>query len=186
MSSNSYGYGLIPAFSATGIVRPQGLKSGIVSAYNADIYKYQPIKMSTDGVIQAAGVSDPIIGSFAGVQYVDANGRPNYSNQWLANTVATQIVAYFWSDPTITYRIKASGSLAQTAIGDEADFTTTTANALGLSQATLSTTLAGAGNTAVLRIVDLYEAPDNAWGDSYTEVMVQIAEHQYISAKAAI
>ena len=81
----------------------------------------------------------------------------------------------------LKYEIQADGSLAQTAIGDEADITnpydgsTTT----GLSQCTISTTLAGSGASKVLRIIDIAPYPDNAWGDNYVIVRVQINKYQY-------
>ena len=187
MSSTNAPYGLLPVRHPSGTIRPQGFNNGILSGYNTAIYQYQPVKMSTDGYIQAASAGDQILGSFAGVQYVDANGRPNYSNQWLASTSASQIVAYVTTDPQIVYAIQADGSLTQAAIGDEADVSNASAtNGLGFSAATLSTSLVGANNTATLRVVDLYNVPDNAWGDAYTQVLVQVVEHQYVAPKAAI
>jgi hypothetical protein len=66
-------------------------------------------------------------------------------------------------------------------LGDEADLSNTTAgsNVTGLSQCTLSTTLAGAGNTAQMRIIDLAPYSDNAWGDTYTVVRTNIAKYQF-------
>jgi hypothetical protein len=97
-------------------------------------------------------------------------------------------VAYFYSDPNIVYEIQAAGSLAQTAIGAEADLSNTTAGSTttGLSQCTLSTSVVAAGNPAQMRIVDIAPYPDNAWGDSYTIVRATISEHQYTAVANAI
>jgi ABC-type molybdate transport system substrate-binding protein len=78
------------------------------------------------------------------------------------------------------YEIQAAGSLAQTSVGDQADLSNTTAGSTttGLSQCTLSTSLAGSGSTAQMKIVDLAPYPDNAWGDAYTIVRVQINKSQ--------
>jgi hypothetical protein len=97
-------------------------------------------------------------------------------------------VAYFYNDPNIVYEIQADGSLAQTSIGDMADLSNTTAGSTttGLSQCTLSTTLAGVGNSAQMLIRDLAPYPDNAWGDSYTIVRVTINESQFNASVNAI
>ena len=111
-------------------------------------------------------------------------------NYWPASTAYTSgsCVAYFYNDPNIVYEIQADGSLAQTAVGDMADLSNTTAGSTttGLSQCTLSTTLVGAGNSAQMLIRDLAPYPDNAWGDSYTIVRVTINESQFNASVNAI
>ena len=57
--------------------------------------------------------------------------------------------------------------------------TTAGSNVTGLSQCTLSATLAGADAQAQMRIVDLAPYPGNAWGDSYTIVRATVAKHQF-------
>ena len=97
-------------------------------------------------------------------------------------------MAYFYNDPNIVYEIQADGSLAQSSIGDMADLSNTTAGSTttGLSQCTLSTTLAGAGNSAQMLIRDLAPYPDNEWGDAYTIVRVTINESQVNASVNAI
>jgi hypothetical protein len=86
------------------------------------------------------------------------------------------------------YDIQCDGSLAQTAIGDQANFSNIAAGSTttGLSAATISSSLAGAGNAAQLRIIGLYNGVDNAWGDAYTTVQVQINQSQYQASVNAI
>jgi hypothetical protein len=78
--------------------------------------------------------------------------------------------------------------LAQTSVGDQADLSNTTAGSAttGLSQATLSTTLVGAGNTAQMKIVGLAPYPDNAWGDAFTIVRVQVNKSQNQATVVAV
>ena len=84
--------------------------------------------------------------------------------------------------------MQADGTLAITSVGDQADLSNATdANTTaGLSQQTLSTTLAGAAGNAQFRILKLGEDVDNAWGDTYVIVDVEISEHQYTADVAAI
>lgn len=192
MSATSAPFGLRPAFHPSGLDRAQALANGIqavstsgnVSAgYATTILKGQPVKMDTGGYIVVAAAGDAFLGAFAGVEWTDSTGRRRVSNYWPANESfqVGSVVAYFYSDPNIVYEIQADGTLAQTSIGDEADLSNTTAGSTttGLSQATLSISLAGANGVAQMRIVDIAPYPDNDWGDTYVIVRAVIAEHQY-------
>jgi hypothetical protein len=190
MSATNAPFGLRPAFHPSGLDRAQALAGGIASAYNTDILKGQPVKLDSNGNIIVAAAGDSFQGAFAGVEWTDTTGRRRVSNYWPANTAyqTGSCVAYFYNDPLIVYEIQAAGSLAQTAVGDQADLSNTTAGSTttGLSQCTLSTTLAGAGNTAQMRIVDLAPYPDNAWGDAYTVVRVTVNKSQYQATVVAV
>jgi hypothetical protein len=192
MSSTNAPFGLRPAFHPSGLDRATALANGIqavstsgnVSAgYATTILKGQPVKQNTGGYIVVAAAGDAFLGAFSGVEWTDATGRRRVSNYWPANEsfLVGSVVAYFYSDPNIVYEIQSDGTLAQTSVGDEADLSNTTAGSTttGLSQATLSTTLAGSGNTAQMRIVNLAPYADNDWGDSYVIVRATIAKFQF-------
>jgi hypothetical protein len=183
MSSTNAPFGMRPAFHPSGLDRATALADGILSTYSTDILKGQPVKFATTGVIQVAAAGDSFAGAFSGVEFTDTTGRRRVSNYWPASTAyqTGSCIAYFYNDPNIVYEIQAAGSLAQTSIGDQADLSNTTAGSTttGLSACTLSTTLAGSGNTAQMRIINLAPYPDNAWGDSYTIVRATIAKFQF-------
>lgn len=185
MSTVSQPFGLRPAYSPSGALRPTAY--AIATGYNANILQNQPVKIGTDGNVQAAAIGDRFIGTFQGVEFTDSDGRRRVSNKWTAAQAGTDIVAYVTLDPTIVYEIQANGSIAVTDIGSQADFTTITAGSTvtGLSALMLDTaTLTNSGN-ASLRIIDIAPGPDNAFGDNYTIVQVQIAEHQNVADRAA-
>lgn len=185
MSTVSQPFGLRPAYSPSGVVRPTAYS--IVSGYSANILQNQPVKIGTDGNIEAAAIGNRFIGTFQGVEFTDSDGRRRVSNKWTASQVGTDIVAYVTLDPTIVYEIQANGSIVVTDIGKQADFTTITAGSTttGLSALMLDTaTLTDTGN-ASLRIIDLAPGPDNVFGDNFTIVQVQIAEHQNVADRAA-
>jgi hypothetical protein len=185
MSTTSQPFGLRPSYSPSGVVRPTAYT--ILTGYASNILQNQPVKIGTDGTVQAAAIGDRFIGTFQGVEFTDSDGRRRVSNKWTASQAGTDIVAYVTLDPSIVYEIQANGSLAVTDIGSQADFTTITAGSTvtGLSALMLDTaTLTTSGN-ASLRIIDLAPGPDNAFGDAYTIVQVQIAEHQNVADRAA-
>jgi hypothetical protein len=190
MTASSAPFGFIPVNEAIGYgTRGEtAYPGGITSAYNTDIYKYQPVKLTTSGVLNPAPTSADIIGVFAGCEYTDATGRRKVSNYWPANTVATDVIAYVWDHPDTIYEVQADGALAQTAVGDQADCTngSNQQGTLGLSAATLSSTLGGAGVQKMFRVVGISNRVDNEWGDAYTVVKVKIAQHQYVASKVAI
>jgi hypothetical protein len=186
MSATNAPFGLRPAFHPSGLDRAQALANGIVSGFGSSILKGQPVRYVTGGVIEPAAAGQAFVGAFAGVEFTDTTGRRRVSNYWPANTAyqTGSCVAYFYADQNIVYEIQADGSLAQTSLGDEADLSNVTAGSTttGLSQCTLSTTLAGAGNLAQCRIIDIAPYPDNDWGDAFTIVRVNISEYQFAPA----
>lgn len=192
MSATSAPFGLRPAFHPSGLDRAQALANGIEAVsvsgnvalgYATTILKGQPVKMDTGGYIVVAAAGDKFLGAFAGVEWTDATGRRRVSNFWPANESfqVGSVVAYFYSDPNIVYEIQTDGTLPQTSIGDEADLSNITAGSTttGLSQATLSISLVGAGSTAQMRIVDIAPYPNNAWDDPFVIVRATIAEYQF-------
>jgi len=190
MSTINAPFGMRPAFHPSGLDRAQALAGGIASAYNTDILKGQPVKMDTSGSFVVTVACDAFLGAFAGVEWTDTTGRRRISNYWPANTAyqAGSCIAYFYQDTQIVYEIQADGALTQASVGDEANLSNTTAgsNVTGLSQCTLSTTLAGSGVNAQMRIVDLAPLVDNAWGDTYTVVRATISKSQYQAVSNAI
>jgi len=79
--------------------------------------------------------------------------------------------------------------MAQTSVGNEYNFTNLTAGSTttGLSQCTLgSATAVGSGSNGQMRVVDLAPYVDNAWGDAYTIVRVQISKPQFVAVSNAI
>ena len=189
MSATNAPFGMRPAFHPSGLDRAQALANGIVSAYANNILKGQPVKYVTGGQIEEVTGTEAFVGSFDGVEWTDTTGRRRVSNYWPAGTAyqTGSCVAYFYNDPNIVYEIQADGAVAQSAIGDEANFTNLTAGSTttGLSQCTMNSSLAGANNVGQVRIVDLAPYPGNDWGDAFTIVRVTVAEHQFAQVRVS-
>ena len=184
MSSTSAPFGLRPAFSPSGILRPTTAQV-IVTGYTTGILQNQPVKIGTNGSVEAAAIGDRFVGTFQGVEYTDTLGRRIVSNQWVASTAATAIVAYITQDPTIIYEIQSNAALNLTDIGKQYDFTTITAGSTttGLSQLMLD--VASSATNASLQVIGLAPYIDNAWGDTYVIAQVRISEHQFVADVAA-
>jgi len=195
MSATSAPFGLRPAYFPTGLERAQALAGGITSGYGTAILKGQAVQYSPNAgvilpVLDTTTNSGLVSGAFAGVEWTDTTGRRRVSNYWPASTayIAGSCIAYFYNDQQIVYEIQTDGTMAQTAIGNEANLSNFAAGSTttGLSQATLSATLAGSGSAAQFRIVDIAPYPDNNWGDAYVIVRVQVSKPQFVSTVNAI
>lgn len=184
MSATSAPFGLRPVLHQSGSVRPSAYS--ILTGYASNILQNQPIKIGTNGTIEAAAIGDRFIGTFQGVEYTDTLGKRQYSNQWIANVPATEIVVYTTEDPLITYEIQSNAALAVLNIGEQYDYTAISAGSTttGLSQLMLD--VASSAANASLRLINKASYVDNAWGDTYVIAQVQISEHQFVADRAAI
>ena len=192
MSGTSAPFGFRPAYHPSGMDRAR--KYTIASAYGTQIPKGAPVILNTNGTVTMGAAAADIMGVFAGCEYIDSTtGKPTVSTYWPAGQVATNIVAWVYDDPAEVFEVQADGSIPQTAVGDQTDVTnvasTTGSAAIGgnvLSACTVSATLSGVGVQGQFRIVGFGQQVDNAPGDSFTIVQVQIARHQFVSNKVAI
>ena len=212
MSATSAPFGLRPAFHPSGLDRAQALAGGIQSGLSVNILKGQPVSYVTAAVLTATGLSSisngtivpsatpgnsaasdgyQVAGAFAGVEWTDTTGRRRVSNYWPANTSFTtgSCVAYFYNDQNIVYEIQADGSMAQTTVGNEYNFSNITSGSTttGLSQCTLATgSTRTNGTQGQMRVVDLGQQVDNAWGDAYTIVRVTLPYVGFVAATTAV
>lgn len=187
MSATAGPFGLKPLYHPSGNIRPKALD--IASAYATNLFQYTPVQVAagSTGLI-AAGTAGPAIGTFCGVEYTPSDGRRRYSNFWPASQVATQIVAYYTDDQLITYEIQGDGSIAESALGNQANVNAEAGNTTtGFSTISLNTAgLVSSGSVKLLRIVGLSPGPLNAWGDAFTIVQVQISNHPFTATINAV
>lgn len=188
MSSVANPFGLRPLYHPTGLERAKAYR--IDSAYTTAIFKYGAVILNTNGTIVVGTAAADLLGVLAGVEFTDGEGRRRHLPGWPSGGVpgATDIVAWVWDDPEIVFEIQANGSVAQAAIGDQADLVNPGSGTAStfLSTSAMSSTLAGAGVQAQLRIVEFGRQTDNAPGDAFTVVGVKIARNQFIANKVAI
>ncbi len=187
MSTTSAPFGFRPVYHPSGLERAK--KYAITSAYATAMYKGQPVILATNGTVTVGTAAADLLGIFAGCEYVDSTGKPTVSTFWPASTTVlagTVPTAWVYDDPELVYEVQSDGSIAQAAVGDQADVSNVGNNSNSMSTATLSATLAGAAAQAQFRIVGFGQQVDNAPGDTYTIVQVKLARSQFISNKVAI
>lgn len=191
MSTSATPYGLKPISHDSADVRPKALDGGISTGYASAIYFQSPVTLSTTGLLNVATTTSLLCGSFAGCRYKpDSTSLYVESQYWPASAtyVAGSMTAYVFGfyDNNALFRVQANGSLTADSIGDQGALVNPSSGQNQFSVASINSTLVGATNTAQLRIVDVYPVANNSWGDSYTDVIVQIAGHSFYPQKTAI
>lgn len=190
MSSTSAPFGFRPSYHNSGQMRPKAYT--IASAYAANIFQGDPVKLTDAGVIQL-GTSDgtrsgtvdgiSLLGIFAGCQYNDSTGRPVVSPFWPTGTSATNIVAWVYDDPEtlfdVQYNNPSPGTTVQTAVGEECDWTVASpggSTGTGLSNTYLTAIQATSGQ---FQITGWGYNVNDSLTDAYVVATVRINEHQY-------
>lgn len=195
MSSTSAPFGFRPSFHNSGQMRPKAYT--IASTYAASIFSGDPVKLTDAGVIQLgtsdgtrSGTTDGIslLGIFAGVQYLDATGKPAISPFWPGGTTGTEIVAWVYDDPETLFDAQYTNpgtpgtDTVQTAVGEECDWVVASpggSTRTGLSSTQLSAIQATSGQ---FQITGWAYNINDSLTDAYVVATVRINEHHYKAA----
>ena len=195
MSATYTPFGLKPVYHPSGIIR----SLNYTGAYDTGAVFYSGTPVALDEAT-TAGVSTLVVagntpvankrlaGVFGGVEYTDAAGRRTVS-KWFGPALgtATDVVMWLFMDPEIVYEIQANGAIANTAVGQEFNFTAVTSGqiigngGLGTSTAGLDPTQVAVGVQGQVQVVNLGREIDNAWGDAATIVQVKIANDSFVA-----
>lgn len=182
MVATSAPFGLRPLRGPNGLIRSN--KYAITSGAAA-MFQNQPVKIASDGSITPAAVSDAFIGGFDGCEYT-SGGKRFVQNFWPGGTVSSDAFGFAYDDPETIYAVQSVGSVAQTAIGEHADFSASINTGSAVTgQSTAVIAASASSGTAQMQIVGLFTVEGNAWGDSFTVVETRIAKHQLAGNRAA-
>lgn len=196
MSATYAPFGLKPVYHPSGIIR----SLNYTGAYSTSAVFYSGTPVSLDEAT-TAGTSTLVVASntptanmrlagvFAGVEYTDASGRRTVS-KWFGPALgtATDVVMWIFMDPEIVYEVQANGSIANTQVGQEFNFTAVTSGqiigngGLGTSTAALDPTAVAVGTQAQMQVTGLGREINNAWGDTATVVQVKLANDVFVAA----
>ena len=134
--------------------------------------------------------SEKAIGVFYGVEYVDATtGDVKFLKKWASGTTVkanTDVKAYVYDDPMITYTVQAgNGSIAQANVGETANVLLTAGNdTYGYSQHELDNATLGTGSL-VLRVLRKVDEPNNDFAEN-AKVEVTINQHRLATQGAGV
>lgn len=182
MSSTATPYGMRPVGVLGGRPDNNAFNSyKIASGYAANVFYGDVVKLVSDGVVEKDTGTSTLtpIGVFVGCRYTNPTTKElTFAQYWPTGTVASDAFAYVVDDPWAVFQIQANGSLAQTALGNNAAIVQTAGStAIGNSKNALNATT-NTTDTLPLRIVAFVDGPNSAVGDAYTDVIVKFNNHQ--------
>ena len=184
-------FGLRPSgnLSATGAQKQYGyqiadnqagaiFQGDLVVVYDGYIIKYD------------ASTHTAPTGVFNGCQYNDPTraNKPTWKNYYpgSVNVEIGTIDCEVIDDPNQLFLVQADGAVTQANIGTNADPTaaTTGSTVNGISNGSLSSASIAKTQALTMKIVGLYQSPDNELGN-YAVVVVKLNQHQYGSVGVA-
>jgi len=141
------------------------------------------VMQEADGNIAAAtaGIGLTCIGVAVGCKDVNRVGL-----QYLA--ASTEGYVDVVDDPYVVFRVQEDGA-GTSLFGDITGVGATADHVIGTGDTTTGIsghTLNSDSTDAQLKVIGLYESPDNAYGDTYTELLVLINEHHFKAAVAGV
>jgi len=184
-------FGLRPIgnLSATGAQKQYGYL--IADNQSGAIYQGDLVTVFDGYLVKfAPGTHTAAVGVFNGCQYTDpTSGKPTWKNYYpgSVNITSGVITADVIDDPAQLFLVQADEDIVQADIGKNADVTasTTGSTVTGVSAMTLDSSTVANAAALNLKIVGMYNVPENEFGSDYTVVVVKINEHAYGSAGVA-
>jgi hypothetical protein len=179
MPSSATPYGAMPqaGLSCNGSFTGKVRHIKIASAYDTAIFYGDFVKLVAAGTVEKdeGTTSMTPVGIFVGCKYTDPNSKNlTFNQQWIADTTASDAVAYVMDDPNILFQMQCDGTAAQTVLGSNCAVTQTAGStSIGTSKNTVDISTTATTNTLPLRIIDFIDGPNSAVGDSYTDVIVK-------------
>lgn len=185
-----YGAEPIGTLSASGSFTGKVRHIKIASGYDTAIFYGDFVKLVSAGTVEKASftnaVAAGIVGVFMGCAYTDPNtNQKTFAQMWVADTVASDAVAYVCDDPNLLFKMQADGAIAQTGLGNNTAMVETAGSAaIGRSKNALDASEIATTNSLPLRIIDFVDGPTSAVGDAYTDCIVTYlpGSHAYDTA----
>jgi hypothetical protein len=171
-------YGLVPSRHPSGIIRIENQIDGIASGYTSSLFTGTPVTRTTDGtLIFTTGVAGTCIGVFQGCEFSAAGKRFVLPYFPAGQTYdAGTMIAKYTMDPDIIYEGQSVGSVVASKMGGGANVSgaaTSGSTFTGFSTQALDVGTDATAGTFIIVGLALYA--DNAWGDAFTRILVQIA-----------
>lgn len=147
----------------------------------ANIFYGDIVKISLGNVETIAASTDFAAGVFVGCHYVDPNTKqPQYRPYWPSGTSSADSTPYALvvDDPRAVFVIQCDATVtANDVMRVNYDTTLGAGNTLTGQSGQGLMVSSGQAASAMLRILDIYETPDNNWGDPFPKVLVRLVQH---------
>ena len=175
MPVTSAPFGLRPVGRVGGAPNSNAVNPYPVASTSANIGIGDMVVVNTAGQVTRAltPASDSYLGVFLGCYYTTTDGRFVFDS--LFPTGQAGAIASICDDPAAEYIVQTSTTLASTDVGANANLTTTVPSTVTKSsQMTLDVSTLATTAGPAFRIRGLHNIPNNAFGDNYVIVRVNI------------
>jgi hypothetical protein len=194
MANLDQAFGLRPYKMLGGRPMPHGatahrIQTTAQAGTSSTIYQGQAVIPLTNGTIDvtanAAGGTVPLLGVFWGVEYIDLNGKPMFTNKWPGTSSVksgTAAWAFVYDDPDMLFLINCDAAAADTIIHANANFATMTSgsSSTGVSIGELAVSTVATTNTLNMRIHGFDDSPQNDDATAAGRLaIVQLNVHHY-------
>lgn len=190
-TSAPFGFRLARQPSVHGAARPFPIATG----YAVNLFSGDPVSLAGtatgEGTIELATLDGtrsgtiaamPILGIFVGCEYTDSLGKPVKSPYWPSGTASSNAIAWVIEGDQNEFVVQADGAIAKSDIGTQCDWSMSASpygsTATGLSTAMVSATPTASASQGGFQVIDFVEDGANTAGDTYTRVIVRIANPQ--------
>lgn len=190
-TSAAFGFRLARQPSVHGAARPFPIASGLA----VNLFQGDPVKLSgtaagegtidlatSDGTRTGTIAGTPVLGIFVGCEFTDSTGKPTKMAYWPTGTVASDAVAWVVEGDQNEFVVQGDGAIVKADIGTQCNFSLGASpygsTATGLSNATVSATPVADDAQGQFQVIDFVEDGANTAGDTYTQVIVRIANPQ--------
>lgn len=189
-TSAAFGFRLARQPSVHGAARPFPIASGLA----VNLFSGDPVKLAdtigggtidlatSDGTRSGTISNTPVLGIFVGCEYTDSTGKPTKSAYWPTGTVASDAVAWVVEGDQNEFVVQADATIAKAGIGAQANLVLGASpygsTRTGISNAMLDATLIADDAQGQFQVIDFVEDGNNTAGDTYTQVIVRIANPQ--------
>ena len=187
-TDKAFGFRPLGNLSATGAQKQYGYE--IADNQSGAIFQGDLVTIVAGYVVKfVPATHSAALGVFNGCFYIDpTTGKPTWKNYYPGsiNITTGSIQASVLDDPSQLFTIQVNGTMTRAAIGNNADVTgsTTGSTVTGVSAMTLDFTTQATTSNLNLKIIGLYDLPNNELGAN-AQVVVKINEHRYGSAGVA-
>jgi hypothetical protein len=195
MASTASPYGLRAVNELGGLPYAGSTRTFLIdpAGYNTNIFNGSIVAVNSSGylnIVTTVGSTSSdvfpagVVGVFVGCSFYNAQGVLIFSQYYPANTTGT-VQAFVIDDDRTVFQVQAAGTLAQTALGQNAILNAAQSTSTGSTQNGNSTTAISISTattaTYAFKIVGFVQSPFSTVGDAYTDVLVKfnVGSHAY-------
>lgn len=172
-TATPYGARPVGTLSASGSFTGKARAYKIASAYAANIFAGDFVKLAVGGTVEKDTGTTALtpIGIFVGCQYTDpVTGQLVQDQLWPTGTVASDALAFVIDDPHVLFEMQADGPLLQNYLAANfAVVQTAGSTTVKRSKNAADASTGAATATLPVKLVDFVRRPDNAVGDAFTD-----------------